>query len=120
MDADLIYDEEYETAEEAPPPFYTVAIFLVDRAYGGPEEGGWYYNCGVPTTDVELADDMHLPRIFKSVFVAREHARMVNEALEPINKERPDIGSVLSQGRYFAEICDGYPKPYPETRPHYE
>lgn len=25
---------------------YFVTVYLVDRAYGGPEEGGWYFNCG--------------------------------------------------------------------------
>lgn len=113
MDADLIHDEPE-------PAFYTVAIFLVDRAYGGPEEGGWYYDCGEPTMDVELADDMHFPHIFKSRAEASEHAKKVNELLEPENKDRPSIDSVLSRGRYFAKVCDGYPKPYPETRPRYE
>jgi len=28
---------------------YTVAVYICDRAYGGPEEGGWWYDCGVPS-----------------------------------------------------------------------
>ena len=27
---------------------YTVAVFEVDRAYGGPEEGGWWFDYGQP------------------------------------------------------------------------
>ncbi len=30
---------------------YTVAICLEDRAYGGSEEGGWWYNYGYPSED---------------------------------------------------------------------
>ena len=30
---------------------YTVAIFFVDRAYGGPEEGGWWFDTGEPDND---------------------------------------------------------------------
>ena len=28
--------------------FYSASIHLVDRAYGGPEEGGWYFDYGEP------------------------------------------------------------------------
>jgi hypothetical protein len=27
---------------------YTVAVLLEDRAFGGHEEGGWYYDYGYP------------------------------------------------------------------------
>ena len=35
-----------------PAEWASVAVYQVDRAYGGPEEGGWYYDCGtlVPET----------------------------------------------------------------------
>lgn len=25
---------------------FAVAVYMQDRAYGGPEEGGWWYDCG--------------------------------------------------------------------------
>lgn len=25
---------------------HVLAIYEIDRAYGGPEEGGWWYDCG--------------------------------------------------------------------------
>ena len=25
---------------------YVVAFYEIDRRYGGPEEGGWWYDCG--------------------------------------------------------------------------
>ena len=27
---------------------FAVNLYLVDRAYGGSEEGGWYFDCGEP------------------------------------------------------------------------
>jgi hypothetical protein len=31
-------------------PYY-VNVYDVDRCYGGPEEGSWYYDCGTPNVD---------------------------------------------------------------------
>jgi hypothetical protein len=95
---------------------YTVAFFLVDQSYGGPEEGGWYYSCGVPSD--ELA---RFTRGFRDETKALEYALKLNRRVAPlVNRGRPSISSVLSQGRYYAEVCDGLPKPYPEHTPRYE
>ena len=32
----------------------SIAVYLVQLAYGGPEEGGWYYQAGELCTDPEL------------------------------------------------------------------
>ncbi len=32
----------------------SIAVYLVQLAYGGPEEGGWYYQTGELCTDPEL------------------------------------------------------------------
>ena len=32
--------------KSAKPDYVTVAMYETDRAYGGPEEGGWYFNTG--------------------------------------------------------------------------
>ena len=29
-------------------------VYAVERVYGGPEEGGWWYNCGVPLASVPM------------------------------------------------------------------
>lgn len=36
-----------------------VNVYEISRNYGGPEEGGWYFDAGVPVTSilVELTDD---------------------------------------------------------------
>jgi hypothetical protein len=33
---------------------HSVAVYLVQRLYGGPEEGGWYYDSGELCTDPAL------------------------------------------------------------------
>lgn len=36
--------QDYYDLEEV--PVYVTAVYAVDRVYGGPEEGGWYYTYG--------------------------------------------------------------------------
>jgi len=95
---------------------WTVAVCLCDRAYGGPEEGGWWYDTGEPS-------DKHaeFTRGFKRAFDAFRYARRLNEQYaEKWNEGRRDINSVLSEGQFFAEVFDGQPASWPKTRPVYE
>lgn len=95
---------------------YVVAIFLVDRAYGGPEEGGWWYDCGEPAE--EYAEYI---RGFSDEKEAIAYKKELNEQVVSAgNVGRREIGSVLSTGRYAVRICDGLPKAYPSEKPHYE
>ena len=93
----------------------SVSIHMTDRAYGGPEEGGWWFDYGEP-------DDEFWQ--YTRLFATREEARDYGKALDPLIKElnegRPSIGSVLSIGRYEWIIQDGYPHAWPERKPHYE
>lgn len=105
------------------PQFYTVAVYFVDKQYGGPEEGGWYYTSG-ERIDVssEFEIDSFIPKTFKTWEEALSYQNDVNAILDQgVNKGRRSISSVLSTGRYQAEAREGYPpKNYPEIRPHYE
>lgn len=95
---------------------YTVAIFLCDRAYGGPEEGGWYYDCGEPSNE-----HANQTRGFQRERDAARYATKLDETVvRALNVGRRSISSVLSEGRYAAVVCDGNPKPYPLERPRYE
>lgn len=99
--------------------FYTVAIYMEDLAYGGPEEGGWYYDTAQLVTEPEAAQFL---RGFDKEAEARAYAKELNSTIMPQwNEGRPDISSVLSEGCYRAIVSEGMPQPYyPETRPHYE
>lgn len=98
------------------PKWLIVAVYLCDKAYGGPEEGGWWYNTGHP---VEKA--ISLLRRFKTRKQANEYRDRLDRALNICwNHGRADINSVLSQGQFRAIIHEeSYPKAYPGIRPHY-
>ncbi|WP_439398593.1 hypothetical protein ACRQ5Q_14795 [Bradyrhizobium sp. PMVTL-01] len=122
----LVCEIEDATApadEPADAPFWTVAIYLINRSYGGPEEGGWCYASG-DRVDHAL-DGVPTPDIL-SVWMKEESADQQRERLQrvldaTVNFGRRDIGSVLSTGRYQAEVYNGHPpKHFPEKQPHYE
>lgn len=95
---------------------YTVAVYLVDRAFGGSEEGGWWFEYGEPSDEYA-----HYTRGFTDIELARSYMTDLNRLSAPIwNKGRREIDSVLSDGRYYAEVHEGQPKPYPAQRPRYE
>lgn len=93
-----------------------VATYRVTKKYGGPEEGGWWYETGEP----EKVEG------FDTKFVADEDAayalaREWNDRLDAtVNKGRRPISSVLSNGVYRAIATDDTPEPFPAERPHYE
>lgn len=99
--------------------FYSVAIYLVDRKYGGPEEGGWYYTAGELATEPEFAKYL---RGFDNIDDAYDYAASVDDDpfLITINANRPSISSVLSEGQYFACVNEGVPASFPTEQPHYE
>jgi hypothetical protein len=125
-----IEDLDEAQAHQATPEvaFYTVALYLEDRVYGGAEEGGWYYTAGRRVNDaLELKQinpdaPFNCPRIFHDRDEAYDFAEQVNSLMrEGVNKDRRPLSSVLSTGRYAAHVCAGYPNPhFPSTRPHYE
>ena len=93
---------------------YTVAIYEIDRAYGGPEEGGWWYDTGTFERILCATND-------------REHARRVCKRANDliwslINERNRSISSVCYAGGSFeAGVYEGLPpRAYPERRPYYE
>ena len=93
-----------------------VAIFMCDRAFGGHEEGGWWYDCGHP--DDEHA---HHTKWFENEDDAFKYVDMLNDLIiRHLNEDHPSANSVLSIGQYRAIIQDGgMPRAFPEKRPYY-
>ena len=95
---------------------YLVSVYIQDRVYGGPEEGGWWYEEG------ELVKTI---RSFKhewdaEVYCSRLSRKLKSRVIGP-NKCRPSITSVMSDGEYWAMLFEGKPPAsFPEDRPHYE
>jgi hypothetical protein len=111
-DQDIFERDETSVEPQPEPKVFIVAVYLVDRAYGGPEEGGWWYDCG------EL---IRIMRTFKNERGALAYSRGLNARLDrTLNKGRREISSVLSDGQYEAQVRDDFaPKHFPETRPFY-
>lgn len=119
-DDNLGFDDWTPDEEEpavAPPAFYTVAPVLHDRAYGGPEEGGWWFDYWQVETLPEV-----LPVICRTEDEAQAARDTMDELIKTLglNDGRREISSVLSEGRYEARIFDGFPQDEPKERPHYE
>ncbi len=101
----------------------SVAVYLTQRAYGGPEEGGWYYDSGELCTDPALT-------AFGVTFTEGHEDRARTMALEVqahldrdwnVGDNARGISSVLSAGRFEAHVHDGWPPlAYPAERPRYE
>ena len=92
---------------------YVVAFYKVDQQYGGPEEGGWWFDSGV------------LCRVFKVCKTKDEAyrtARRANDILYVLQRDLPSVSSVLyTGGRYMACVYENSAVPfYPEHRPYYE
>jgi len=87
-----------------------VNVYLVDRAYGGPEEGGWWFDTGqvVKSTPTLPKRAQKLSERF-SAWADRQNA-----------DRRSDISSVLSEGRYVIYVEDEPGCDFPQESPRYE
>ena len=91
--------------------YVLVNVYEVHRCYGGPEEGGWWYDAG---------------HCVRTEIVWRPLSSMVGRQLEAeySNEGRRELSSVLSDGRYYVAVDDAPPgsekSAYPSTIPHYE
>jgi hypothetical protein len=117
--------------EDTKPERYTVAIYLVDKQYGGPEEGGWWYEAGTrvdaKTDGIEVSPfpENGWSETFYGPLaqdIADSSATALQAHLDAhANQGRPSISSVLSKGRYQALVFEGEaPAFFPQTKPHYE
>lgn len=91
---------------------FIVAVYLVNRTYGGPAEGGWWYDEG---------DLVRIVRVFKNEDRAISFCRRLNARLNAtLNAGRRPLSSVLSEGEFHARIEDDFaPKHFPDTRQFY-
>ena len=92
---------------------HIVAFYEIDRAFGGPEEGGWWYDCG------------ELRRVLKVVPNADRAyvlAARANRLMDRLQRHKRNIYSVAyAGGRYSACVFEDIaPRAFPEIRPHYE
>ena len=92
---------------------YILGFYEVDRAYGGPEEGGWWYDTAKlvrPLSVITGAD-----RAF-------DLAHRANRLLDRLQRHKRDTGSMAYDGGRHRVIVhpDRLPDYFPEETPHYE
>jgi hypothetical protein len=92
---------------------YFAGFYRVDMAYGGPEEGGWYYDVG------QLERPL---KVFPSEEAAYEFANRANRLLDHLQRHKRPVSSAAYDGdRHYVEVYpDALPAYYPTETPHYE
>lgn len=87
-----------------------VNAYDTNRAWGGPEEGGWWYDCGLVLAAVPcLTDDQ-----------VEEAKTRLHQIFDPEFEGNHPIGSVLCEGALLILVEDEQGENYPKERPHYE
>lgn len=94
------YDQEISQAY--------VVVYRTERAYGGPEEGGWTYAVGTPEAAIPISTK-------EQEAEARALLIKLFELDHP--RQRRSWGSPVYEGPYLEAE---WPQPYPAQRPHYE
>lgn len=84
-----------------------------NRAYGGPEEGGWWFDTGTLLASVPFHTDEQAERI-KAVLKIKLEPRFQHP-----HKYQSDISSVLCEGVLQILEEDEPGHDYPTTHPHY-
>ena len=92
---------------------YVVAFYAVDRAYGGPEEGGWWFDTG------EL---VRLHRVCLTEAAAARLAVRANRLLDLVQRGHCRLDSVLYVGGHYRACLFEHMAPprFPQAPPRYE
>ena len=101
-------DERRQDAESNASPFW-VTVYFVDRNYGGPEEGGWWYDWYELTKSIPASSEED------------GKAKMVELRKEyPFNSN--ELSSVNGEGTYqiYVESAEEKGDMVSTERPHYE
>lgn len=104
-------DEKFVADEKVivhPSDIVFVSAYHIDRAYGGPEEGGWWIDTG----DLLECVECHV----------KESEAVATQLREKYSDHQSDIpiSSVLSEGDLSITISNFPGKSYPEGPVHYE
>lgn len=126
VDDDVKLEGEYEESGVSwelvdVTPLLYVNLYLHDRDYGGPEEGGWWFDTYSPVSEDSGDWDQAPPRY--GHFTTPEEAET---AMEPLrnwcdweNRSRRSPSSVASDGHYCVRL-EAWPAEFdPKQRPHY-
>ncbi len=105
-------DEEPDRCLDDVTPRLFVNVYLWDRCYGGPEEGGWYFNAYAPQ---EEHSSEHATEAAAQAWLEKQL-----EWAQQENAERHHPNSVLSEGHYVVRLEAWPAEAQPAYRPCYE
>lgn len=84
----------------------TITLHECSMRYGGPEEGGWWFEQGWPIRTV---------CVFSKKQAIREAIKLEAYAREELGERKDNLGWNV----WSVSFSDGYAKAYPEERPYY-
>ncbi len=87
-----------------------VNAYDTNRSYGGPEEGGWWYDTGIPLASVPVTSDKSEENMKAYLHIMFDQQYAANHP----------IGSVLCEGQLAIYVEEHIAADFPTERPHYE
>jgi hypothetical protein len=121
--SDLLDDLRQVLEDDAAGTIFWVGVYLEDRAFGGREEGGWWYDYGILQTARWVYQECGaFPSCHSTRAAARAACEQFRPGLDKLNGERrSDTSSVVSEGRFVAMVFENeLVKHWPDRKPHYE
>jgi len=115
-----------------------VNVYIVDRAYGGPEEGGWYYDTGELIETKQFFGMGEYGNVHESAVAYSEQVKKELEQADELEYKTgygphdgcDDAGNgddnylirggTWGRGTYRIDVTTNKGKNYPEYTPHYE
>ncbi len=107
-------DDEYTECRYSYNPYrgkFFVNLYMGDRAFGGREEGGWWFDTG------EFLRCMFVTTSKTKALAARD--KIQRRVCDQMNEGRREKWSVLSQGVYEIQMDEHPGADYPTGRPYY-
>ena len=95
-----------DNPNHAPDTF--VNVYEVTRHYGGPEEGGWWYNRGTPLASVPVLPGQDIATVEAALTAAYA------------DQAQGSIYSMRGGCEISIMVEDHFAAPWPAERPHYE
>ena len=84
--------------------------YVINRLYGGPQEGGWWFDTGVPIASVPLRSEDPAAMLEWKDYLEKKVSWT----------SQYDRHSVLGHDDYGIRVEDFFARDFPEETPHYE
>lgn len=86
--------------------------YLVSREYGGAEEGGWYYDVGIPVASIPFSGEITEKQ-------REQIERQIAEEFDYSPSGVPHRFHLPGEPMLWFKIEDKFAEPYPNEQPRY-